>query len=294
VLLYKAFNAADGFGNSTQGFITYNTDSKGVTWDLISSYLGKDGKPYNYMGTAQTDKGNAFLLRLAADCDPRLKSTIWMPGDLMAQVVDRYFDKPTVNEGALQLCSTGFQVKKTGNPYSPAAGQSWEIQGETGFIILRYAEVLLNYAEAKYELDQTVVTDQLNLLRARAGLPDFSVNPQSTDPNLVNYGYNVSDALYEIRRERRVELALEGLRDEDLMRWAAHALIKNQRPKGYPLNSTEFPTYAVAPLDANGLIDYFADEMPDGYGFRERQDYLTSIPQDEITLNPNLKQNPDW
>lgn len=293
VLLYKAFNAADGMGNSTQGFITYNADQKGINWGLVSSYLGKDGKPYNYLDIAKATKGNEFLTKIAADCDPRLKSTVWMPGDLVSQVTGAYFDKPTINAGALQLCPTGFQVKKTGNPYSPAAGQSWEIQAETGFIIFRYGEVLLNYAEAKYELDKTVAYTALNLLRKRAGMPDFVVNSQQSDPNLVNYGYPVTDELYEIRRERRVEMALEGQRDEDYQRWASHALFKGKRPKGYPVSKEEFPDYPH-PVDENGLIDYYASQLPDGYKFRENQDYLYSIPQDEITLNPNLKQNPGW
>lgn len=293
VLLYRAFNAAEGMGNSTQGFITYNSDQKGATWELVSSYLGKDGKPYDYLEVAKTTKGNAFLTKIAADCDPRLKSTVWIPGDLMSQVTGAHFEKPTIDGGALQLCPTGFQVKKTGNPYSPAAGQSWEIQAETGFIIFRYGEVLLNYAEAKYELDKTVAYEELNLLRKRAGMPDFVVNSQQTDPNRVNYGYTISDELYEIRRERRVEMALEGQRDEDYQRWAAHALFKGKRPKGYPVSKDEFPDYPH-PVDENGLIDYYAAQLPNGYQFRENQDYLYSIPQDEVTLNPNLKQNPGW
>lgn len=293
VLLYKAFNAADGMGNSTQGFITYNADQKGITWEQVSTYLGKDGKPYNYSEVAKSTKGNAFLTKIAADCDPRLKSTVWIPGDLVSQVTGAYFDKPTIDAGALQLCPTGFQVKKTANPYSPAAGQSWEIQAETGFILLRYGEVLLNYAEAKYELDNTVAYAALNLLRKRAGMPDFVVNSQQTDPNRVNYGYTISDELYEIRRERRVEMALEGQRDEDYQRWAAHTLFKGKRPKGYPVSKEEHPNYPH-PVDENGLIDYYATQLPNGYQFRENQDYLYSIPQDEITLNPNLKQNPGW
>lgn len=293
VLLYRAFNAADGARNSVQSTITYNTNQKGVTWDLVSSYLSKTGKPYNYSQLAQTTKGNDFLTKIAADCDPRLKSTIWIPGDLMAQVVNLYFQKPTVNEGALQLCPTGFQVKKTANPYSNSAGQSWEIPSETGYIIFRYGEVLLNYAEAKYELDKTVAYEQLNLLRARVGMPEFTVNKQSADAEKVNYGYTISNELYEIRRERRVELALEGHRKDDYRRWAAHALIKGQRPKGYPFKQSEFPTYNP-PLDSKGLIDYYSTVMPTGYRFREGTDYLTSIPQDEISLNPNLEQNPGW
>ena len=91
-------------------------------------------------------------------------------------------------------------------------------------MLLRYAEVLLNYAEAKYELDGVIADDALNLLRQRVGMPDFKVHSQSSDKNRMEYGYSSSDELYEIRRERRVELALEGLRDDDYMRWAACSL----------------------------------------------------------------------
>ena len=171
--------------------------------------------------------------------------------------------------------------------------RSWETQAETGLILLRYGEVLLNYAEAKCELDNSVAYEALNLLRKRAGMPDFSVNAQSLDKNKVDYGYSITDELYEIRRERRVEMALEGQRDEDYMRWAASALFKNKRPKGYPVDLAQNPNFS-SKVDENGLIDYYKGVMPSGYQFRDKQDYLYSIPQDELTLNPNLKQNPGW
>lgn len=293
VLLYRAFNMTDGLTNLTQHYVTERNTSKGATWDLISSYLGKDGKPYNYTHISSTNKGNKFLTKIADDCDPRLKFTIWIPGDLMSVAFNKYFAKPDLNEGLNWLCQTGFQPKKTSNPTSPGAGDPSNHTSQTGYTILRYGEVLLNYAEAKYELDATVATEQLNLLRKRVGMPDFTVNVQSSDPNLIDYGYPVSDALYEIRRERRVEMAFEGQRDEDLMRWAAHKLFKNQRPKGYPFDKNEYPNYSPK-IDENGLIDYWADLLSNGYKFREKQDYLYSIPQDELTLNPNLKQNPGW
>jgi len=293
VLLYRAFNYDEGFGNTVEGYLSYNAEQKGGTWWLVSSYLGKDGHPYSYLNLAKTTKGNAFLTQIANDCDPRLKSTFYIPGDLMGAEVGKVFEKPTIDGGVLQLCPTGFQVKKTTNPYNQGAAQTWEVGSETGLIILRYGEVLLNYAEAKCELDNSVAYEQLNLLRKRAGMPDFAINPQSSDPNIEDYGYTISDELYEIRRERRVELALEGLRDDDYMRWAAHSLFKNKRPKGYPFNAKEFPNYEPT-LDENGLIDYYKNSLPNGYQFREGQDYLYSIPQDEITLNPNLTQNPGW
>lgn len=293
VLLYKAFNGADGMGTNAQVLVTYNPEGRGITWELVSSYLSREGKPYDYLATAASKKGNDFLTQIAEDCDPRLKSTIWIPGDLMASSLNAIFNEPNIDAGALQLCTTGFQIKKTANPYSAAAGRTWEVPSETGLILFRYGEVLLNYAEAKYELDGTIAYDALNQLRKRAGMPDFAVNPQSVDKNKAGYGYPISDALYEIRRERRVELALEGQRDEDYKRWGAGALFKNKRPKGYPVDLTKYPHFSDR-VDENGLIDYFKTVMPNGYQWRENQDYLNSIPQDELTLNPNLTQNPGW
>ncbi len=293
VLLYKAFNAADGAGNTTQGYISYDNSGKGVTWDLISSYLGRDGKPYNYQDIADSFKGNAFLTKIAADCDPRLKSTIYIPGDLISVGTGAIFTDPGINAGALQLCPTGFRPKKSANPESPAAGKTWENAGETGLILLRYGEVLLNYAEAKCELDNSVVYEVLNVLRKRAGMPDFTVNPQTSDKHKAHYGYEISDELYEIRRERHVEMALEGQRDEDNMRWAASALFKGKRPKGYPVDLSVYPDFA-SKIDENGLLDYYKSIIPDGYQFKDNRDYLFSIPQDELTLNPNLTQNPGW
>ena len=270
-----------------------NTAEMGVTWSLVTSYLGKDGKPYDYLMLAAAKKGNDFLTKIANECDPRLKATIWIPGDLRADRFNSYFDKPWIDKSSIQLCPTGFQIKKTSNAYSPVAGGVWAEQSNTGYIIFRFGEILLNYAEAKFELDGTVAYDALNLLRKRAGMPDFEINSQTNDPNYFDYGYSIPDGLYEIRRERRVELALEGKRQEDLMRWAAHNLFKDKRPLGYPFNPNEFPSYNP-PLDENGLIDYMKNSLPNGYQFRENRDYLTSIPQDELTLNPNLIQNPGW
>lgn len=293
ILLYKSFNMAEGYRNTVEGYLSYNPDQKGATWDLVSSYLGKNGKPFDYLELSESKKGNDFLTQIAENCDPRLKSTIYIPGDYKGVAVDLIFEKPAIDAGVLQLVPTGFQIKKTTDPYSVGAGQSWEVGSETGLIIFRFGEVLLNYAEAKYELDNTVVYEQLNLLRERAGMPDFTVNKQDEDPNLINYGYPISDELYEIRRERRVELALEGMRDEDLKRWAAHSIFKGKRPKGYPLNKSEFPEYTRS-VDENGLIDFYKNQLPNGYQFKENRDYLYSIPQEELTLNPNLVQNPGW
>jgi hypothetical protein len=294
VLLYRAYNAADGLYNTIQSTITYKPSGIALTWDLISSYLGIDGKPYNFLGLASTIKGNAFLTQIANECDPRLRSTVMIPGDVISSKLNVIYNKPPIDRGTEFICPTGFGPKKGLNPDDPGAGLSWEAHnGETGLIIFRYGEVLLNYAEAKCELDNTVAFEQLNLLRDRVGMPDFEVNPKSSYFSYNDYGYSITDELYAIRQERRVELAVEAFREDDYRRWAAHSLFKGKRPKGYPFSSVEFPNYNP-PLDADQLIDYYANRVPNGYQFREGQDYLTSIPQDELVLNPNLVQNPGW
>ncbi len=293
VLLYKVANSSESMGNNVQFYTTVRTNQMSVTWGHVASYLDKNGIPYDYLGLALIAKGNAFLTQIAANCDPRLKATIWIPGDLRVASANETFDKPFIDRGGEELCATGFQVKKFSNPYSSGAGKDWGGNSETGYILFRYAEVLLNYAEAKYELDGTVATTQLNLLRARVGMPNFTVNSQSSDLNPVDYGYTISDELYEIRRERRIELALEGFRQEDYQRWAAHSLFTGKRPLGYPFDAAEFPLYNP-PLNESGLIDYYKNQLPNGYQFRPGQDYLDDIPQDELTLNPNLTQNPGW
>lgn len=293
ILFYRAYNIGEGMGNDIQYNTTYATSGMGATWSLVSSYLSKDGTPYDYPGLASAVKGNDFLTKIANDVDPRLHATIWIPGDLEVAQSGLVFARPGIDEVEILLNPTGFEVKKFSNPNSSGAGKGGGGNSETGYILFRYGEVLLNYAEAKYELEQVVTYDVLNLLRERAGMPAFSINPQGSDPNLLDYGYPISDELYEIRRERRVELALEGKRSADYRRWAAHTLFQHKRPKGYPFNASEFPEYNP-PLDDNGLIDYFANELPDGYSFRENQDYLDAIPVEELTLNENLEQNPGW
>jgi hypothetical protein len=293
VLMYRASNIADGMGNDLQYVTIYAAIEMGVTWELVSSYLGKNGEPYDYLKLASTVKGNDFLTRIAKGADPRLGQTVWIPGDLEVAASGLTFKKPGIDLVDVMLNTTGFEVKKFSNPKSPGAGKGGGGNSETGYILFRFGEVLLNYAEAQYELNQTVAYTELNRLRKRAGMPDFKVNVQSLDPNKVDYGYAIPDALYEIRRERRVELALEAHRALDYRRWAAHKLFKNNRSKGYPFNKAEFPAYNP-PLDANGLIDYHKNRLPNGYQFKENRDYLDPIPNEELTLNPKLIQNPGW
>ena len=153
----------------------------------------------------------------------------------------------------------------------------------------------MNYAEAQAELGKTVdYASSINKLRARAGMPNFTVQPDPNRSQYAAFGYALSDELYEIRRERAVELACEGFRFDDWRRWRGHNLFKGKRPLGFPYLASEYAAGLVVPTNAEGLVDPFKTSMVNGYNFNESRDYLDNIPTNEITLNPKLTQNPGW
>lgn len=296
IFLWLKYDGRLNMRHNSQEYLVTRTAEVAVTLDLVRSYLGINGLPYDYDALQANYEGNDFLLKLSADIDPRLRQTIWIPGDVKWNNVNGYnvFDKPTINLGGEFLCRTGFQLKKGSNPFSNGAG----IYGnsETGGIIFRYAEALLNYAEAKAELNtltQEDVDKTINVLRNRAGLPLLDINAIPVDPAWDFPEY--SPLLNEVRRERRVELACEGFRSDDLRRWAAHRLFMGRRPLGYPFKSDEWGGQQISvPRNGDGLLDPFQAVMAAGYGFNPNRDYLEGIPLNEIAINPQLAQNPGW
>ena len=298
VLLWKKYDKSLNLSHNSQVYHTSRTNTRSATLEFVESFLGKDGNPIDYHKLAKTTKGTDFLKYLGSNSDPRLSKTIWIPGDVMWNSINGYkkFDLPYIGETGEYLNLTGLQLRKGVDITSAGAGGFFGGDCVTGAIIFRYAEVLLNYAEAKYELDgQVDYNKSINLLRQRAGMPNFKVVSDPNQKRFSDYGYTISDELFEIRRERRVELGAEGFRTQDYKRWAAHKLFQNKRPKGYPVVRSEFPDGTKIPAtDQNGLLDPFKKNIPDGYKFKENRDYLECIPTNEITLNPNLKPNPGW
>ena len=195
--------------------------------------------------------------------------------------------------------------------------------------VYRYAEVLLNFAEAKAELgelSQTDLNNSINLIRKRAGMPDMSVG-NSVDPFLVSkdYGYsNCKDGdILEIRRERSIELFMEHRRYYDLMRWKEGKCI-DQPIYGFYVNGAGgidftgdgkedvvfYANGAAKPAVGSGVQTYqigkdiILSQETKGYScnhhtqdrkpFNEERDYYYPIPINELSLNPNLTQNPGW
>ncbi len=153
--------------------------------------------------------------------------------------------------------------------------------------IIRYAEVLLNYVEACFEIEEKISDNDLkylNLVRQRVN-PDM---PALTNKFVADNGLDMRE---EIRRERTVELFLEGFRIDDLKRWATAEAEMPGDLLGIQWKGTQFETIwsnDAQPRNAEGCRI-----MQTGRVF-EKKHYLYPLPSDQRQLNPNLGQNPGW
>ena len=156
------------------------------------------------------------------------------------------------------------------------------------FPVIRYAEVLLNYAEAAFELSEGISDNDLNislnLVRQRVN-PSM---PKLTNAFVASNGLNMRT---EIRRERTVELFLEGFRIDDLKRWKTAETEMPQDQLGVKITGTWYESNwanQARSLNADGCIIMYAGRT------WAQKNYLYPLPQDQRQLNPNLGQNPGW
>lgn len=263
-----------------------------ITKQLADSYLCIDGKP---ISGNPLFEGYDLLAMEAKNRDPRFYQTIATPdqvwqilqGDQMEYWSSVY---TKLNSTADFNAPTGYIIQKGYNPNTSFHVQQYE---ESPGLIYRYAEALLNFAEAKAELGTLTQEDidiSIKKLRDRVGMPNLVLSDIVSDPN---WDFpELSPVLNEIRRERRVELAAEGFRWDDIARWAAaDELIVGARPKGFMASQIELNPF---PIDENGFLDPYKNAIPNGYGFKLDRDYLNSIPESQIVLNDKLTQNPGW
>lgn len=162
-------------------------------------------------------------------------------------------------------------------------------------ILMRYAEVLLIYAEAKIragEIDQSVY-DAINKVRQR---------PSVNMPALTTT--NATELLHAVYRERKYEFSGEGLRLFDIRRWKIAEVVMNQpllgrMKKSYPEKAPRIDAYATAyyddiPVAEAGETADYKMRLVDKRTFRTDRDYLWPIPYIERQTNPELTQNPGW
>src|SRR5699024_7613847 len=184
--------------------------------------------------------------------DPRLSATVVYPGS-------RYMGEIVYNN---RFAITGFGLKKYGiytedrpeeNLADLKAGQSY-----TNYIVLRYADILLFYAGAQNEFPgpEASVLQALNMIRKRSGMPD------------IDSGLSKEELREVIRHERRIEFAGEGYYYNDIRRWK------------------------LAEEVMNSGIYTWDNKILEQRSFDGQRDYWWPIPQNELDLNPSLKQNP--
>ncbi len=212
IILQAASDKELGVTNNTHSVLNWQWS---LSRSLMESYLMKDGTPF----TKQDGYQKKTYLEVFVDRDPRFAQTFCYPG--FKQSPEDKAELPGIKFGGYG------QIK-----YFPKLREQrggWGMN-YTSLPIYRLGEVLLIYAEAKAELGTLTQSDidrTINVLRDRVEMPHLNMATANAnvDPVLAAYYPNVSGAnlgtLLEIRRERRVELACEGLRGEDLKRWGA-------------------------------------------------------------------------
>jgi len=264
--------------NHTNNVVNHNfsrnveTGALNGTKSLVDSYLMKDGLPITQSPTHQTPTASAEVY---TGRDDRLAATFFKRGDPYTSATTTYTIPP------LQFQRTGFGTRKYFERNDWVNSRSFIDRP-----IIRYAEILLIYAEATFELQGNISDADLELtinpLRQRVGVAMLT-NSFVTANNL--------DMREEIRRERRVELAMEGFRYWDLIRWKTAEIELPKPVLGMYYFRNEFPSTVAVQLDPEGYL------LLQGAQFRRfdpSRDYLWPLPINEGALNPNLGQNLNW
>lgn len=324
VIFLQKNSQSNGIANNTHTVLDWQWALSG---QLADEFLMADGTPY----TSQPGYGTKSFVDMFKNRDPRLAETIMPPGF-----------STTPSTGAPYLIKPGFggllQVKFY--PRDPSLRGGWNLN-YTDLPIFRYAEVLLVNAEAKAELGTLTQTDldkTINLLRTRVGMPklDLATANATPDPYLAAAYPAVTGTgkgvILEIRRERRVELACEGFRYDDVFRWKAGKLLEKAGRGIYvaalgALDVTGDGVADIAILEAQGkeeplasvpdairskLVKYYLTEgsfyLENGTSgkilftkdksqprqFIEPKYYARPIPLQQLVLNPNLTQPAGW
>ena len=312
VLWYKRYDG-DLVGNSVNRYLNQGGGGIGVTASLVDDYLTIDGKPFT--GAEKLAAKRVYGNELSPSVrDPRLSQTVVTPGQILRPDQPGYtlppFDK------------SGFQSNTTGYSMLKHVQIDWtgdldaEYKGATPAIQFRYADVLLNYAEALAEQNGAANASEIiaavQPLRDRVGMPAMDFDREyNTD---ADYPFKGLDKYIQaVRRERRVEQALEGRRFHDILRWAAaEELLAGKTPTGVLFTGSDLPdNYEELIYDQEsdnqiyltgkpGDADRYVLPIPpanlaNGYQFNVNRDYLLPFQQRMTTLTDGLwKQNPGW
>ncbi len=323
VILARNYNKT--YGASHDSGNTMTSGSKGcptMTKKLAASYLMTNGDRFTDMLGWET----LTFVQETQNRDPRMAQSIRTPGY-------KRMGEETTTSPDFKVTFSGYHPDK----YLTTVDQDTNNASDIDLIIFRLGEIMLNYAEAKAEagtLTQGDLDMSVNQLRKRVGMPSLSMADANLDPDefLTDADYGgyrssvlLADAnmgvILEIRRERAIELAQEGHRYYDIIRW------KEGQVFMAPFYGMYFPGTGAYDVDQNGTLDLeivpadgaassaaatkkkLDDEiyLSDGdsglvwlhkniiRNWNEEKDYLYPIPTDDRNLTGGaLTQNPGW
>ena len=314
VIWAKEYSAElSSYHNLTQLFVSSGNQSNrwSPTQEFVNTYLNRDGS--RFTDTSGYETKNFVQNSTNRDC--RLAQSMMMPG--YTKLNNNGEKIETIPDWSVTM--TGYQVIKYNMD-----GTFYEVTNHSSNAVpvIRYAEILLNEAEAKAELGQMtsqVWNKTIRLLRERAGVNGRI--PTTADPYLVSYYDNkVTDMwLLEIRRERAVELFFEGggLRYDDLMRWKQGEMLTKKLGSIYigakntavDTNGDGINDLIVVdkmPASRNPNLTYVDLSKTRFYTFKDGRLYVANnnvwedkkythpIPTAARVKNPNLAQNDGW
>lgn len=239
-----------------------------ITQDMYLPTLSLANEFEMNTGKMVTEEGSNFDPKNPfKDRDPRLLSTILLPGAIKEGLLNPD-GSPVVFIPANDLSVTGMRLKKSADYTDNTNGNSG-----TNFIIIRYADVLLMYAEALNEIEgpTTDVYNAINQVRQRANQP------------VLNNSLTKEAMREKIKHERRVELAGEGLRYFDIVRWKIADVVFANNLEGYDKQNLKNPT--------NPNEWKFSSTNVLKTNWNPSKGYLWPIPGEERLLNSNLTQN---
>lgn len=302
MILYRQYET----GETTHTLVSYNNaePQTGISKDALDTYLGDDGLPIALSGVYEGDHG---IDNLVANRDPRMGQTI-VPYELRISGI------------ASNFSTTGVSIHKFLNEEIKDTPQGFSLDNNTDAPIIRFGEVLVNYAEAVAELatvggpslTQDDLDKSINILRDRPGvnMPHLQViggNPAVNgatfdDPDRDS---NVPSLIWEVRRERRIELMMEGFRHDDLRRWKKLEyvdMVDNEDiNRGAWIDKSDYPDANLSNItltdgDTGYIIPASASASLRTYD--DPKVYLNPIPMDQIKLYEDhgvtLEQNPGW
>lgn len=290
IILAVQYNAPDKT-NYLIGWECFPTKGWGglnPTQSLVDAFEDSEGAPIS-KSKIYSEK-NPFANR-----DPRLEVNVLHDGEEMYGVTIKV--APLKSSGSTGIAqhgdatATGYYQQKWLDPSIDPQSAGWEMGKD--WVTIRYAEVLLTYAEAKNEvspLDDSAF-EAVNQVRRRVGMPEL----QKTDATKPTYCATQDDLRQRIRNEWRVEFALEGgKRQWDIRRWGIAKDVLNAPFLGIKYKMVDDAVNADPKDGGKVCVLYEGDNVKLAGSRYEDHNYIYPIPQSEIDLNPKLTQNPGY